>query len=107
MPLEELYAIAAAGPRQSKPLIRRLMLLQTILTRMPESARNAFKETKRYHREFWTDLCTALELADWRFDLLHDGHNDLVGDILAGFDKIIRAAEAEIPVVILASNINI
>lgn len=105
MTLKDLQAMAATAPKRGKVLQRRLLLLQPILTRMPESATHAYNEARRYNREFWTNFltpCVAMELAQWRFDLLNDAHNDLVRDVLAGLDKIVQVAEVRIPEVIQA-----
>lgn len=105
MTLEDLHALAATAPTQGRMLKRRLMLLQPVLTKLHESATNAYKTTKRYNREYWANLltpCTAMKLAHWRFDLLHDAHNDLVRDVLAGLEKMVQVAEVNIPGVTLA-----
>ncbi|EHK42508.1 uncharacterized protein TrAtP1_002474 [Trichoderma atroviride] len=100
MTLEDLHALAAAGPRQSKPFKKRLLLLQPILTHLPESATNAFNKTERFYQQVWTDIltpCIAMEMANWRFDLLHNAHDGLVRDILVGLDKIVQVPEFDIP----------
>ncbi|KAK1252145.1 hypothetical protein MKX08_003332 [Trichoderma sp. CBMAI-0020] len=97
---EDLHDLAASAPTRGRALLRHLMLLKPVLTELPKFATNAFNNTDRYNRRFWTDLltpCTAIELACWRFDLLHDAHTDLVRDVLDDLDKMVQVAEANIP----------
>ncbi|MBE3049830.1 hypothetical protein IMZ48_46500 [Candidatus Bathyarchaeota archaeon] len=100
MSLEDLCLAAVAAPRRSRPLQRRLRLLQSVLSRMPAAVSHTSNVTRRYEREFWTNFlnpCVAMELARWRFDLLHDAHDNLVGDVLKGLEEVVQMAEADIP----------
>ncbi len=38
-----------------------------------------------------------MELAQWRFDLLNDAHNDLVRDVLQGLEEVVQVASRDIP----------
>lgn len=40
-----------------------------------------------------------MKTAEWRFDLLHDAHGDLVEDVLQGLEEIVQI-EGSIPEVI-------
>lgn len=90
---------AAAGPTQSRLLQRRLRLLRSVLPRMPGAVTDASNATKRYDREFWTNFlnpCVTIELAQWRFDLLHDAHDDLVRDVLQGLEEVVQVVIHEV-----------
>ncbi len=100
MTFEDLRLAAAAVPKRSRPLQRRLRLLQSVLSRMPGAVTHASNAAKRYDREFWTNFlspCVIMELAQWRFDLLNDAHNDLVRDVLQGLEEVVQVASRDIP----------
>lgn len=56
----------------------------------------------RYQKRFWDKFlreCAHMEMAEWRFDLLHDAHGDLVEDVLQCLEEIVQIA-GSIPEVI-------
>ncbi|KAL6820174.1 peptidase S8/S53 domain-containing protein [Trichoderma sp. SZMC 28015] len=92
---EDDHSSAASNPKRSRPLRRRLRLLQSVLPEVLAAAADAFIGGTERDRLFWGRLLNPYEnikLEQRCFDLLHDAHGDLVEDVLNGLEEVVQVA---------------
>lgn len=105
---EDNRSSAASNPKRSRPLRRRLRLLQSVLPEVLAAAADAFIGGTGRDRLFWGRLLNPyedIELEQRCFDLLHDAHGDLVEDVLNGLEEVVQVAGL-IPEVMFAAATN-
>ncbi|KAG4438022.1 hypothetical protein IFR05_006481 [Cadophora sp. M221] len=94
MSLEDLFERASDGPRQSGQLQRRLRLLQVVLPCFHDAVLQYYTSAKKFSgtKAFWTKVltaCLSMELGNWRFDWIDEGHSGLVKLVLERLETVV------------------
>jgi hypothetical protein len=99
MSTESLFASSSNGAHRSRPLQRRLFLLQAVLPCFPLAIEQAGSSAKRFKREFWTNFLTPfsiMKLGKNRLDRIDDQHDGLVSLVLEQLEMVVSMGESDI-----------